>query len=74
MSDPQTFARTSRDLGIAVTRQSILQTWQKLQEPWGDMPGLSPQEAARALGAYSDTMERWTNAFERGGLEALAAI
>jgi hypothetical protein len=71
-TDPDNFASSTRSLGIAVTRLSIVQTWRKLQEPCGDILGLSPSAAAEALGSDTATMRNWELAYRQDGLEGLA--
>ena len=73
MSDrSQTFAELSRGMGIAVTRQSLLRTWQKLQAPYGELPGMSAAHAAEVLGSDLRVMLMWQAEYEEHGLEGLA--
>ena len=70
--DNQNFAHISRAMGIAVTRQSLLTTWKKLQESWGELSGLSAAEAAEALGCDIATLMNWQLAYNDNGLEGLS--
>lgn len=59
---------------IGSLRKSILAAFYKLQENWDTIPGMSEEEAARAVGVPLGDLHRWEAAWRDSGLDGLGSI